>query len=121
MKPVKPGVEVRPHLVGHLLGRADLDERSAVLGHPLQEGARLGVVGGDDDRRADRPLDRRRIAPDLRAVALEDLGLVAKRIETEREPVGHVGVLCRDPQGPLLAATAHEDRRSAWAGSGAAR
>ena len=45
---------------------------------------------------------------------LEDLGLVAERIETDREPVRHVGVLRRDPQGPLFAATANEDRRTLW-------
>ena len=55
-----------------------------------------------------------RVAPDLRAMSLEDLGLVAERIEADGKPVRHVGVLRRDPQGSLLAASANEDRWSLW-------
>ena len=57
------------------------------------------------------------IAADRRAVALEDLGLVPEHLETEREPVGHVGVLGRDLERPLLAAATDQDRAARPAGS----
>src|SRR4029450_2597254 len=78
---------------------------------PLEKGGPLGIVRGDDDRRRHRPLDGRRIATDLRAISLEDLGLVSEYLETEREPMGHVRVLGGDLQRPLLATAAHQD---AW-------
>ena len=52
------------------------------------------------------------ISADLGAVALEDVVLVPEPLEPEREPVGHVGELRRDPQRALLAA-ADQDRRAA--------
>src|SRR6185295_6043892 len=91
VKPVKPASMYgrRPSAAcsGPPLGRDGVEERLC-----------LGLGADDDDRRADRPLDRGRVAPDLLAVALEHLGLVLEGVEADREPVGHVGVLRRDPE-----------------------
>ena len=54
-----------------------------------------------------------RIPPDLVAVALQQVRLVAEHVDPQREPMCVVGVTSDEAQRALLAAAADEDWRSA--------
>ena len=113
VKPVKPGVQVRPQGLGHLLRRPDVHERAALGRHAVQEDRASASVPATMTGVA----IVRSIVAGSRPIAsqwpCEDLGLVPEGLEPEREPVGHVGVLRGDLQRPLLAAATDEDARSA--------
>jgi len=73
----------------------------------------FALVGHEHDGGSHRPDDRARVAADLLAVALQELGLVAEHVHPEREPVGVVGVARDEAKGALLSPAADEDARPA--------